>query len=131
MDMDKEEEEKLSKFFAKAFQEVVLPVIEDLTNKLSGLQDRVEERLTGMEERLGRVEDKLDKIDDRLDRHGQTLDDHEKRMLPWKLPTSKSIDRICSVNDKLAPNAQYLIALSKMPPLSPNQASSLGLGGSF
>ena len=76
-------EEKLSKFFAEAFKEVVLPGVENLSLRL----DKVENRLTGVEEQLGDVKDnvaslsrKFDAQQERLDKHAKIQENLDKRV---------------------------------------------------
>jgi chaperonin cofactor prefoldin len=61
-------EEKLGKYFAKSFKEVVLPVLEDMEERLASKKD------------IYRIEEKLEKMDERLDRQGKTQDKIEVRV---------------------------------------------------
>lgn len=62
-------DEKLAKFFADSFKEVVLP-------SLDKLQDTVDE----VKESTVRIESRVEKIDDRLDRQGKVQDDLQERV---------------------------------------------------
>ena len=75
--MKKNGENRLAKFFAEAFREVVLPHLEELKEDMKDVKDR-----------LFKVEEGLIKIDDRLDRHGLALDDHKKRIKRLENKTS-------------------------------------------
>ncbi len=66
-------EEKLLELFAKAFQEAVVPVLEDLSKSVNDLENDVDTRFDS-------VDEKLVKINDKLDRHAKYYDDHEKRI---------------------------------------------------
>ncbi len=66
-------EEKLLELFAKAFQEAVLPVLEDLSKRVNDLESDVDSRFDS-------VDEELLKINDKLDRHAKYYDDHEKRI---------------------------------------------------
>jgi protein-arginine kinase activator protein McsA len=74
-------EEKLSKFFAEAFKEVVLPGVEDVSIRL----EDVEKKLENIEENMAtqkdifRLEEKLEKVVDRQDRQGKSIENLEKR----------------------------------------------------
>lgn len=74
--MPKTKNDKLSKFFAGAFREVVLPSLDKMSDNINEMKEDTKET----NERLERIEDKLIKIDDRLDRHGKVSDNHEKRI---------------------------------------------------
>lgn len=70
-------EEKLLKFFSKAFHEVVTPLLENIATK-----DDLEELRTDMATKndIDRLERKIVKIDDRLDRCGGKIDSQERRI---------------------------------------------------
>ena len=78
--MSPQNEEQLAKFFAKAFHEVVVPVIEDLKKETATKRD-----LQEFEERVNR---RFDKIDDRLDRQGKTQDSQEQKIRRLKAEIS-------------------------------------------
>jgi len=65
-------EEKLAKFFAKAFEDVVLPSLEDM-------ETRLKDELASKND-IGRLEGKLEKIVDRQDRHGKSIENLEEKV---------------------------------------------------
>ncbi|MCX6704709.1 MAG: hypothetical protein NTZ07_04720 [Candidatus Woesebacteria bacterium] len=81
-------EEKLSKFFAGAFKEVVLPGVEDVSIRLENVEkklENVEKKIEYVEENMAsqkdifRLEEKLEKVVDRQDRQGKSIENLEKR----------------------------------------------------
>ena len=80
--MAKKLEEKMYEVFAKAFHEIVIPILENKADK------KDLENLATKDD-IAKIETKLDKHEDRMDRHGQTLDIHEKRI--------KGLEKITSV----------------------------------
>ncbi|OGY10278.1 MAG: hypothetical protein A3D26_04825 [Candidatus Blackburnbacteria bacterium RIFCSPHIGHO2_02_FULL_44_20] len=87
--MSPQNEEQLAKFFAKAFHEVVVPVIEDLKKETATKKD-LEEMATkrDLQEFEERVNRRFDKIDDRLDRQGKTQDSQEQKIRRLKAEIS-------------------------------------------
>jgi len=102
----KKKEDKQYKFFTDAFHEVVIPVLEDMEERMATKEDlknmatkedlekvreemATKEDIQGLDKRLFSVERKLEKIDDRLERYGERIDNHEKRM--GKLETKVAI----------------------------------------
>ena len=87
----KKKENKQYKFFADAFHEVVIPVLEDMEARMATKDDikELKEDIEGIDGRLDNVERKLEKIDDRLERYGDRIDNHEKRI--GKLETKVAI----------------------------------------
>lgn len=82
-------EEKLGKYFAKSFKEVVLPVLEDMDKKLTGVAsnmatkkdlNEIENRLTDVEKGVDSLNRKFDAQQDRLDRHGKSIEKLESRV---------------------------------------------------
>ena len=65
--------DKLYDIFAKAFHEVVLPLIEDIQEKMATKDD------------IDRIERRIIKIDDHLERHDRTLANHGKRITKLEL----------------------------------------------
>ncbi|KKQ75389.1 MAG: hypothetical protein US96_C0012G0018 [Candidatus Woesebacteria bacterium GW2011_GWB1_38_5b] len=61
--MDLKDETKLSEFFGNAFREVMLPILEDMNEKIMSNSERIER----IDERTERIERKLDKSEDKLD----------------------------------------------------------------
>lgn len=73
-------EEKLGKYFATSFKEVVLPALEDMETRLKeeiASKEDVEELKKGMDT-LNR---KFDAQQDRLDRHGKSIEKLERKTL--------------------------------------------------
>lgn len=72
-------EEKLGKFFAKAFKDVVLPALEDMEERLASKKDlnELNLRVEGVEGNLTNLEAKVDKgfknVNERIDKLGKTL----------------------------------------------------------
>lgn len=66
--MTKIDEEKLGKYFAGAFKEVVLPVLEDMEERLASKND------------IYRLEEKIEKVIDRQDRQGKVQDILQKKV---------------------------------------------------
>jgi len=75
-------DEKLAKFFADSFKEVVLPSLDKLQDKVDNVITDVAEMRENMATKtdLYRVEEKLEKIDDRLERQGKVQDDLQERV---------------------------------------------------
>lgn len=76
----------LYSIFAKAFHEVVAPILENIENRIK----KIEENMTTVatKEDIDRIEIKLTKMGDRLDRHDHKLDNHEKRISTIESVTS-------------------------------------------
>ena len=83
-------EEKLGKYFGKAFKEVVLPVLEDMDKKLTGMESKmatkkdleeVKERLMGVESGVDSLNRKFDAQQDRLDRHSKSIEKLQSQVL--------------------------------------------------
>jgi septal ring factor EnvC (AmiA/AmiB activator) len=76
-------EEKLGKWFAKAFREVVLPALEDMEKGLRG-ELASKKDLEDVRKDLGGQIDSLDRkfnaVQDRLDNHGQRIEKLESRV---------------------------------------------------
>ncbi len=70
--MTKQDESKTIEVFAKAFREVVLPVLEDMDEKMATKED------------IDRLERKFDVQQNRLDRHGKVIEKHEKEIADLK-----------------------------------------------
>jgi hypothetical protein len=72
-------EEKLSKFFAKAFNEVVIPALEDMEGRLASKNDltEVNKDIGG---RIDTLDRKFDAQQDRLDRHAKIQENLDKRV---------------------------------------------------
>lgn len=76
--------------FAKAFQDVVMPVLEDMHSGIKSLEkrlDNVEEDLSYLKTRRDKTDMHLEsigrtlvRIEDRLDRYDKRLDHNEKRI---------------------------------------------------
>lgn len=79
--MDKKQKEEWFELFGQAFREVMIPVLENLEEKLTKKIDVVDERAE-------RIEDKLDKHTDRMDRHGKKLEDLDERVIALETPKS-------------------------------------------
>jgi archaellum component FlaC len=82
-------EEKLGKYFAKSFKEVVLPVLEGMDKKITGIEsnmatkkdlERVTERLESVESGVDSLSRKFDAQQDRLDRHGKSIEKLEGKV---------------------------------------------------
>jgi hypothetical protein len=65
-------EEKLGKYFAKSFKEVVLPALEDM-------ETRLKEELASKKD-IYRLEEKIEKIVDRQDRQGKSIEKLETQV---------------------------------------------------
>ena len=61
-------EEKIGKYFAKSFKEVVLPALEDMEERLASKKD------------IYRLEEKIEKIVDRQDRQGKSIEKLESQI---------------------------------------------------
>ncbi|KKU23245.1 MAG: hypothetical protein UX36_C0007G0009 [Microgenomates group bacterium GW2011_GWC1_46_15] len=72
-------EEKLGKYFAKSFKEVVLPALEDMEERLASKKDleKVRKDLGGQIDSLDR---KFDAVQDRLDNHGKRIQKLESQV---------------------------------------------------
>jgi hypothetical protein len=79
-------EEKLLELFAQAFQEAVLPALEDLSKGVNDLE-------SDMDSRFDSVDEELLKINDKLDRHAKYYDDHEKRIIKLETKVGLSPNR--------------------------------------
>lgn len=76
-------EEKLAKFFAKAFRDVVLPALEDMETRLASKEDLevvkndLNLRIDGVESNIADLEIKVDEgfknVNERIDKLGKTL----------------------------------------------------------
>ena len=75
--MVKNTDKHLHDIFAKAFHEVVVPLLENMATK-DDVKDIKENMAT--KDDVDRIELKLVKIEDKLDRHDAKLDNHEKRI---------------------------------------------------
>ncbi len=64
-------EEKLGKYFAKSFKEVVLPPLEDM-------ETRLKEELASKKD-IYRLEEKMEKVVDRQDRQGISIGKLERK----------------------------------------------------
>ncbi len=76
-------DEKLAKFFADSFKEVVLPSLDKLQDKVDTIAEDVEvlkEDVGVLKEDVHKIERHLEKIDDRLDRQGKVQDDLQERV---------------------------------------------------
>ena len=72
-------EEKLGKYFAKSFKEVVLPALGDMEERLASKKDleKVRKDLGGQIDSLDR---KFDAVQDRLDNHGKRIQKLESQV---------------------------------------------------
>ncbi len=79
--MATKKDEKLAKFFADSFKEVVLPSLDKLQDKVDNIGTDVAEMKENMATKtdLFKIEEKLEKIDNRLDRQGKVQDDLQER----------------------------------------------------
>ena len=74
--MATKKDEKLAKFFADSFKEVILPSLDKLQDSVDGIKTDVGE----IKEDVFKIEKRLEKIDDRLDRQGKVQDDLQERV---------------------------------------------------
>jgi len=72
-------EEKLAKFFAKAFKDVVLPALEDMETRLASKEDLevvkndLNIRIDGVENNLTNLSTKIDNVEERLTKRINTV----------------------------------------------------------
>ena len=80
--MATKKDEKLAKFFANSFKEVVLPSLDKLQDKVDNIETDVAEMKENMATKtdLFRVEERLEKIDNRLERQSKVQDDLQERV---------------------------------------------------
>lgn len=79
--MTKQSEEEMMKFFVKAFEEVLLPILERHEEKLTSLDKSlggVEEKIGGLDKRVGSLEEKMVSLQETLDAHTASLMELEK-----------------------------------------------------
>ena len=78
--MDKKQEEQY-KLFAKAFHEVVPPLLKNMATK-DDIKTIREEMVTkdDLNKAVYKIESRIDKIDDRMDRHGKILDNQDRKI---------------------------------------------------
>ena len=69
----KKKKDKQYKFFADAFHEVVVPLLENMATK-----DDVKDMAN--KDDIDKINSRLVKIDDKLERYGNRPDGHEKRI---------------------------------------------------
>lgn len=70
--MNKKDKVEILELFGDAFREVVLPVLEDINEKMATKED------------IDRLERKYDAQQERLDRHGKIIEKHEKEITELK-----------------------------------------------
>lgn len=75
-------DEKMAKYFADTFKDVIQPSLDNLQDKVDTIAGNVEvlkEDVGALKEDVHKIERHLEKIDDRLDRQGKTQDDLQER----------------------------------------------------
>lgn len=80
--MDQKQKQEQLQFFIDAFEEVVVPVLDNILGRVKKVEDKtvtVEENMATKDD-IDRIERKIVKIDDKLDRYGDKLDNHEKKI---------------------------------------------------
>lgn len=80
--MDKKQKEEQTRFFADAFEEVVVPVLDEMKNDITGIKDEM-----ATKDDIDRLEVRLTKKDDHLERHDKKLDSHGKRITKLETKT--------------------------------------------
>lgn len=81
--MATKKDEKLAKFFAGAFKEVVQPGVDKLQENVDTMTRdivTIKEDLSEAKDDIYQIKTKLEKIDDRLDRQGKVQDDLQERV---------------------------------------------------
>lgn len=81
--MATKKDEKLAKFFADTFKEVLQPSLDKLQDTVETTQEdivTIKEDLSEVKEDIYQIKTKLEKIDDRLDRQGKVQDDLQERV---------------------------------------------------
>lgn len=77
--MMKQEEQKWTKFFAKAFKEVMLPALDDLKEEMDKRLLKIEENMATKAD-IDRLERKFNAGQDRLDMHDKRITKLEGRV---------------------------------------------------
>lgn len=77
--MTKKDKEEMAEFFGEAFREVVIPVLEDMNERMATMATK---------EDLDRIERKLDAGQKRMDRHSEVLERHERDIKQIKTKVS-------------------------------------------
>ncbi len=79
--MANKSEDQQAEFFAKSFREVVIPVLEDMEERLASKKDLevINKSLTGVEGTLDSLDRKFDAQQERLDRHDKRISHVEQK----------------------------------------------------
>lgn len=78
--MDAKTKEEFTGLITDALNDVMIPAMEDMEERLGGRISKVEGRLTNVEDRLTYVEIKVDSLDRKFDAQQNRLDRHDSRI---------------------------------------------------